>query len=190
MVADDMVGEVAVEAENKMKKAIEVLKKDLTGVRTGRANPALVDRLSVEYYGVPTPLNQLANVSAPEPQLLVIQPWDKSMIGPIEKAILKSELGLTPTNDGRVVRLAIPRLSEERRRELVKVVRRRAEEGKVAVRNCRREGVEDLKELEKEKLISEDEMKRGQERIQKLTDAYIEEVDRVAASKEKEILEV
>lgn len=189
-MADNTVGEAIAEAENKMTKAIEVLKKDLAGIRTGRASPALVDRLTVEYYGVPTPLNQLANVSAPEPQLLVIQPWDKSMIAPIEKAILKSELGLTPTNDGRVIRLAIPRLSEERRRELVKVVRRRAEEGKVAIRNCRREAVEDLKELEKEKLISEDEMKRGQERIQKVTDHFIEEVDRIAANKEKEILEV
>ncbi len=190
MVAEDMVGDVITEAENKMKKTIDVLKKDLTGIRTGRANPALVDRLSVEYYGVPTPLNQMANVSTPEPQLLVIQPWDKSMIPPIEKAILKSELGLTPTNDGRVIRLAIPRLSEERRRELVKLVRRRAEEAKVAIRNCRREGVDDLKELEKEKIISEDELKRGQERIQKGTDARIEDVDRVTAMKEKEILEV
>lgn len=189
-MADDTVSEVIAETENKMKKAIDILKKDLAGIRTGRANPALVDRLAVEYYGVPTPLNQLANVSAPEPQLLVIQPWDKSAIAPIEKAILKSELGLTPTNDGRVIRLAIPRLSEERRRELVRLVRRRAEEGKVAIRNCRRDGVEDLKEFQKEKLISEDELKRGQERMQKLTDNYIEEIERLAANKEKEILEV
>ena len=189
-MAKDEIGSVIADSESKMKKAIEVLRKDLAGIRTGRASPALVERLSVEYYGVPTPLNQLANVSAPEAQLLVIQPWDKSMISPIEKAILKSDLGLTPTNDGRVVRLAIPRLSEERRKELTKVVHRRAEEAKVAIRNCRRDAVEEFKKLEKDKLVSEDDVKRGQERLQKVTDAEIAEVDRVAADKEKEILEV
>jgi ribosome recycling factor len=189
-MAQDQIGNVVSEAEVKMKKALEVFKKDLSGIRTGRASSALVERISVEYYGVPTPLNQMANVSVPEPQLIVIQPWDKSMMGPIEKAILKSDLGLTPTNDGRVVRLAIPRLSEERRKELVKVTHRRTEEAKVAVRNVRRDSLEHLKKLEKDKLISEDDVKHGQERLQKITDTYTVEADHISAEKEKEILEV
>jgi ribosome recycling factor len=189
-LAQDQIGTVITEAESKMKKALEVFKKDLSGIRTGRASSALVDRISVEYYGVPTPMSQLANVSTPEAQLIVIQPWDKSMLGPIEKAILKSDLGLTPTNDGRVVRLAIPRLSEERRKELVKVTHRRTEDAKVAIRNVRRDAVEHFKKLEKDKLISEDDVKHGQERLQKVTDGFIAEADHMFTDKEKDILEV
>jgi ribosome recycling factor len=185
-----MVDDVLKEAEGKMQKAVEVLRRDLAGLRTGRASPALVERLQVEYYGTPTPLNQLANVSVPEPRLLVIQPYDKSSLGPIEKAILKSDLGLNPTNDGRVVRLAIPQLTEERRRDLVKVARKKVEEGRVAVRNCRRDAHEHLSKLQKDKQISEDDAKRAQERLQKVTNAYVEEVDAVGEKKEQEILEV
>ncbi len=185
-----MAADILSDAEAKMHRAIDNLRKELAGIRTGRASPALVDRLTVEYYGVPTPLNQLANVSAPEARLLVIQPWERNMIPAIEKAILKSDLGLTPTNDGRLIRLAIPQLTEERRRELTKVVRRRAEESRVAIRNVRREAHDDLRELEKEKLISEDDAKRALERLQKITDAMIVEVDQTAQKKEEEILEV
>lgn len=185
-----MVEDVLNEAENKMNKTLDVLKRELASIRTGRASPALVERLQVEYYGVPTPLNQLATISAPEPRLLVIQPWEKGMIGHIEKAILKSDLGITPTNDGRVIRLVIPQLSQERRKELVKVARKKVEEEKVAIRNCRRDAVDDLKELEKEKLISEDDLKRAQEKLQKITDRHVEEADRIGAAKEQEILEV
>lgn len=185
-----MVEDILNEAEDRMRKAVEALRRELTTIRTGRASPALVDRLMVEYYGTPTPLNQLANISTPEARLLVIQPWDRNAIQPIEKAILKSELGLTPSNDGRLIRLVIPQLTEERRRELVKVVRRKVEEGRVAVRNIRRDALEDLKEAEKEKLISEDDFKRAQERLQKLTDRYISETDRVGEVKEAEVMEV
>lgn len=185
-----MIEDVLKEAESKMQKAVEVLRRDLAGLRTGRASPALVERLQVEYYGTPTPLNQLANISVPEPRLLVIQPWDKAALAHIEKAILKSDLGLTPVNDGRVVRLAIPQLTEERRRDLVRVSRKKVEEGRVAVRNCRRDAHEHLKELQKEKLISEDESKRSQERLQRITNAYVEDVDSLGEKKEQEILEV
>jgi ribosome recycling factor len=185
-----MIEDVQSEAENKMRKAVEALKRELGTIRTGRASPALVERLIVDYYGQPTPLNQLANIAAPEARLLVIQPWDKQSLGMIEKAILKSDLGLTPTNDGRLIRLVIPQLTEERRKELVKVVRKKTEEGRVAIRNIRREAHDDLKDLEKEKLISEDDHKRANEQLQKLTDRYIEEVDHVGQHKEAEVLEV
>lgn len=185
-----MIADVLSDAESKMQKAVEVLSKDLAGVRTGRASPSLVDRLSVEYYGTATPLNQLANVAVPEPRLLVIQPWDKTALAAIEKAILKSDLGLTPSSDGKVIRLAIPPLTEERRRDLVKISRRRVEEARVAVRNVRREAHDDLRDLEKEKLISEDEFRRANEQLQKLTDAMIDQVDQVGQKKEAEILEV
>lgn len=185
-----MVADILSEAEAKMARAIESLRRDLAGIRTGRASPALVERIQVDYYGVPTPLNQLANVSAPEPRLLVIQPWEKNQIPAIQKAIMKSDLGLTPSNDGRVIRLVIPQLTEERRRDLVKVVRRRVEEGRVAVRNVRRETHDDVRDLEKEKLISEDEAKRAQERLQRMTDSMIVEVDQTGQKKEEEILEV
>ncbi|MBI3978159.1 MAG: ribosome recycling factor [Chloroflexi bacterium] len=185
-----MIEEALAEAENRMKKAVEALRRELATLRTGRATPALVDRLPVDYYGVSTPLNQIANISAPEPRLLVIQPYDKGSIQAIEKAILKSELGLTPSNDGRVIRLVIPQLTEERRRDLAKVVRRKVEEARVAVRNVRREVHEDLREMEKEKVISEDDHRRGDERLQKLTDRYVAEVDRVGEAKEAELMEV
>ena len=185
-----MAADILSDAEAKMHRAIDNLKKELASIRTGRASPVLVDRIHVDYYGTPTPLNQLANVSTPEPRLLVIQPWERTQIPAIEKAILKSDLGLTPTNDGRLIRLVIPQLTEERRRDLVKVVKKRAEEGRVAIRNVRREAHDDLRELEKEKLISEDEGKRAVERLQKVTDAQIVEVEQVAQKKEEEILEV
>jgi ribosome recycling factor len=187
---EQVIADVLSDAESKMQKAVEVLSKDLAGVRTGRASPSLVDRLSVEYYGTATPLNQLANVAVPEPRLLVIQPWDKTALAAIEKAILKSDLGLTPSSDGKVIRLAIPPLTEERRRDLVKISRRRVEEARVAVRNVRREAHDDLRDLEKEKLISEDEFRRANEQLQKLTDAMIDQVDQVGQKKEAEILEV
>lgn len=185
-----MIEEVQSEAEAKMTKAVEALRKDLAAIRTGRASTALVERIMVDYHGTPTPLNQIASVAVPEPRLIVIQPWEKQVMGSVEKAILKSDLGLTPTNDGRVIRIAIPQLTEERRKDLVKVVKKRVEEGRVAVRNVRREAHDDLKEMEKEKLISQDDQRKAQERLQKLTDHYVEEVERVGQAKETEVLEV
>ncbi len=176
-------------AERRMQKAIENLKHELGSVRTGRASPSLLDRVLVEYFGVPTQINALANISAPEPRLLVIAPWDKNTIGIIEKAILKSDLGLNPTNDGKVIRLAIPQLTEERRREMTKIVHKRTEEGRVAIRNVRRDAHEELKKAEKDKLISEDDLKRGTEKLQKLTDSYIVQADEVGQHKEQEIME-
>lgn len=185
-----MIKEVLNEARGKMDKAVEALQADLRGIRTGRASPALVDRIKVDYYGTPTPLNQLATISVPEPRLLTIRPWDASSLPAIEKAILKSDLGLTPNNDGKIIRLSVPRLNEERRQDLVKVVAKRVEEGRVAVRNIRRSAIDDLRELEKEKIISEDEMHKGRDDIQELTDQYIAQVDEVGKVKEKEILEI
>lgn len=185
-----MINEVINEAEGKMKKAIEVLRNDLSSLRAGRATPALLDKIKVDYYGVPTPINQLANVSVPELRSLVIQPWDKSVISAVEKAILKSDLGLTPNNDGSVIRLNIPQLTQDRRKELVKVVKKKAEEGRVAIRNIRRDCNEHLKDIEKKHEVSEDEFKRSQEEAQKLTDKYIKEVEQVLEHKEQEIMEV
>ncbi|MBM3135278.1 MAG: ribosome recycling factor [Chloroflexi bacterium] len=185
-----MIDKSLKETEARMKKAVQALQDELVTIRTGRASPALIERLHVEYYGVSTPLNQIATISAPEARLLVVQPWEHSVLGAIEKAILKSDLGLNPTNDGRVIRVVIPYLSEERRKELIKIVHKKAEEGRVAVRNCRRDGLEDLQKLQKDKLISEDDFKRGKEELQKLTDRFIERVDEVAGNKEEEILEV
>lgn len=176
--------------EEKMKKAVDVLKKELATLRAGRATPALLDKIVVDYYGTPMPVNQVATVSVPEPRLIVIQPWEKTMLPPIEKAIQKSDLGLTPTNDGTVVRLTIPQLTQQRRAELVKVVHKKAEEGRVAIRNLRRDANEVLKKMAKDKVVSEDEGQHAQEDMQKLTDKYIKEIDRVAAQKEKEIMEV
>ncbi len=183
------VDEVLTSHEARMQKAIENLRHELSSVRTGRASPGLLDRVTVDYYGVPTQVNALANISAPEPRLLVIAPFDKSTMGSIEKAILKSDLGLTPTNDGKVIRLAIPQLTEERRREMTKIVKKRTEEGKVALRNLRRDALEEMKKAEKDKQISEDDMKRGQERLQKLTDSYIARAEDVGQHKEQEIME-
>ncbi|MGI5836088.1 MAG: ribosome recycling factor [Chloroflexota bacterium] len=185
----DRVNEVLSSTETKMQQAIEHLRRELATVRTGRASPSILDRVFVDYYGVPTQINALANVSAPEPRLLVIAPWDKNSIGMIEKAILKSDIGLTPTNDGKVIRLAIPQLTQERRKEMTKVVRKRTEEGRVALRNIRRDAIDELKKAEKEKAISEDDMKRGQDRLQKLTDSYIAKADEIGQHKEQEIME-
>jgi ribosome recycling factor len=177
-------------AESRMRGAIQVLHDDLAAIRTGRANPALVEKLAVEYYGTPTPLMQLASISVPEPRSLMIKPFDQTSIKVIEKAILASELGLNPNNDGKVIHLNLPPLTEERRRDLVKHVHHRLEESKVAVRNIRRDAHNDMRDFEKEKLISEDELKRGEEDLQKLTDRFIEEVVEMGKKKETEIMEV
>jgi ribosome recycling factor len=166
-----------------------VLEADLRTIRTGRASPSLVERVMVEYYGTPTPLNQLAVISAPEPQLLTVRPYDPGSLGDIERGILKSELGLTPSNDGRIIRLPIPRLTEERRQELAKLVRQRVEDGKVALRNIRREALDDLREFEREKLISEDDFYRGKDDLEDLTGRYATQTDEISARKQQEILE-
>jgi ribosome recycling factor len=185
-----MVNEALAEAESRMKGAVRALEEDLSGIRTGRASPALVERLAVDYYGTPTPLMQLATISAPEPRLLTIRPFDPSSLKAIERAILASDLGLNPSNDGKLIRLSIPPLTEERRHELVKVVRNRAEEARVAVRNVRRDVQNDLREFEREKVISEDELHRGETELQKITDRVIEEIHNVDQRKETEVLEV
>ncbi|MBD2862788.1 MULTISPECIES: ribosome recycling factor [Paenibacillus] len=176
-------------AEERMEKAIGALKRELAALRAGRATPALLDRIQVEYYGSMTPVNQLANINTPDSRTLMIQPWDKSSMGAIEKAILKSELGLTPSNDGSAIRLSIPPLTEERRGELVKMTKKYGEEAKVAIRNIRRDANDEIKKLEKT-TISEDESRRHQDDIQKSTDKFIAETDKVLAAKEKEIMEV
>jgi ribosome recycling factor len=185
-----MLKDLYKEAENRMQGAVQALEDDLAGIRTGRASPALVERLQVEYYGAPTPLIQLATISVPEPRSLLIRPFDATTMKAVEKAILASDLGLTPNNDGKAIRLNLPPLTEERRRDLVKVVHHRVEEARVAVRNVRRDVIKDLREFENEKLISEDDRKRGEDELQKITDRFIEELDRVGNRKEKEILEV
>lgn len=185
-----MLDEVLSEAEERIQKAIESLRKELGNIRTGRASPGLLERLTVEYYGAPTPLQQLANVSAAEARTLIIQPYDKGTFSSIEKAIQKSDLGLNPSNDGRVIRIVFPPLTEERRRDLVKLVKKACEEHKVGIRNARRDAIDMLKELEKEKQISSDDEKRAQDRLQKLTDQGIAEVDKVGRAKEAEVLEV
>ncbi len=185
-----MIKELLNETEERMQKTLESIEEDFKSVRTGRASPALVERVLVDYYGIPTPLNQLAAISAPEPQLLLIRPYDTGAVTAIEKGILQADLGLNPGNDGRVIRIPIPRLTEERRRELVKVVKRRVEEGKVALRNIRRDALEELREYENEKLISEDDRKRGQDELQKLIDRFSTRVDEIGARKEQEIMEI
>lgn len=176
-------------AEERMEKALVALKKDLASLRAGRANPALLDRVQVEYYGASTPVNQLANISTPDPRTLLIQPWDKTSLSAIEKAIMKSDLGLTPSNDGNIIRISIPALTEERRAELVKMTKKSGEDAKVAIRNIRRDANDDIKKLEKTD-ISEDESRRHQEDIQKTTDKFIAEVEKILTAKEKEIVEV
>ncbi|HOC20382.1 MAG: ribosome recycling factor [Chloroflexi bacterium] len=185
-----MINDLLRETEGRMNKAIEALEEEFRGLRTGRATPALIERVMVDYYGTPTPLKQLAVISAPEPQLLLVRPYDPGSLGAIEKAILQADLGFNPNNDGRVVRVPIPRLTEERRREMVKQVKRRVEEARVALRNVRRDALNDLREFEEEKLISEDELKRAQEDLQKLTDQMIQQVDELGERKEQELLEV
>jgi ribosome recycling factor len=188
--SDDMLKEVLADAEQRMKKTVESLQTDLRTIRTGRASPALVERIQVDYYGMATPLIQLAGVTVPEPRLLVIRPWDRNTIGIIEKAILKSDLGMTPSNDGQVIRLVVPQLTEERRRDLVKQVHKRVEEARVSTRNIRRDANDMLRDLEKEKMIDEDELDDSQEATQKLTDEHIKKIDEIGKAKEAEILEV
>jgi len=173
-----------------MEKAIEALKKDFTKVRTGRASVSLLDDIRIDYYGTPTPLNQVGTLTVPEPRLITIQPWEKKLIPEIEKAIMKSDLGLNPASDGNLVRIAIPSLTEERRKEMVKVIKRMAEETKIAIRNARRDANETLKKLEKEKEISEDDLKRGEKEVQELTDSFVKKCDDVASAKEKEVMEI
>lgn len=185
-----MVKDIINDAEERMKKTIEHLKQDLASLRAGRANPAMLDKVMVNYYGTPTPINQLANITVPEARLLVVQPWDKSSIPEIEKAIMKSDLGVNPTNDGNVIRIAIPQLTEERRKDLVKVAKKRTEDAKVAVRNIRREANDMIKASEKDKTISEDEAKKAVDDIQKITDKYVKDIDLIFQAKEKDIMEV
>lgn len=185
-----MIDETLAEAERRMKNAVSVLQRDLDSIRTGRARPGLVEQLKVDYYDSTVPLNQLASIAAPEPRLITIQPWDRQALGAIEKAIQKSDLGLNPINDGHTIRLAIPQLTEQRRKELVKVVHKKVEEGRVAVRNVRRHSVEELRLMDKEKKVSEDEDRRAQDQMQKLTDRYIQEIDKLGKEKEAELLEI
>jgi ribosome recycling factor len=185
-----MVNDALVEAETRMKGAVRALEEDLAGIRTGRASPVLIERLPVEYYGTPTPLVQLATISVPEPRLLTIRPFDPASLKDIERAILASDLGLTPNSDGKMIRLNIPALTEERRHELVRIVHNRSEEARVAVRNVRRDVHNDLREFEREKIISEDELERGEDSLQKLTDRYIESISESSKRKEAEVLEV
>ncbi len=185
-----MINTIKTDVEERMTKTLGVLRSDYQTIRTGKASPALLDRIQVEYYGTLTPINQLANISVPESRMLAIQPWDKSAMAAIEKAIMKSDLGITPTNDGTMIRLVMPQLTQENRKDLVKRVKKKAEEAKVSVRNIRRDGNDDLKGLEKSKEITEDESKGAQDDIQKLTDKYIAEIDKLTENKEKEIMEV
>ncbi|MGV8146381.1 MAG: ribosome recycling factor [Alkaliphilus sp.] len=178
------------ELENKMKKTISVLNEDLMSIRAGRANPSLLDRLSIDYYGSLTPINQLASVSAPEPRLIVIQPYDQTAIKNIEKAILQSDLGLNPSNDGKIIRLNIPQLTEERRKKLIKIAKKTAEEAKVALRNERREANDELKKMEKSNELTEDDLKKSLDEAQKLTDKYSKKIDEILVKKESEIMEV
>jgi ribosome recycling factor len=185
-----MPKQVIADAKERMTKAISAYTRELASIRAGKANASLLDRITVDYYGAPTPVNQLAGVSVPEARLLVITPYDKSILGEIEKAILKSDIGLNPSNDGSVIRLAIPQLTEERRKELVKVVKKESEEAKVAIRNVRRDANDDLKKLEKNGEITEDDLRGFSDDIQKLTDEHISKIDVITKDKEKEILDV
>lgn len=185
-----MLNDVYSEARTRMKGALQALEEDLTGIRTGRANPALVERLPVEYYGVATPLQQLASIGVPEPRQLLIRPFDPSTVKEIERAIQASDLGLTPNSDGKTIRLNLPPLTEERRRELVRIVKNRVEEARVAIRNVRRDSIRDLREFESEKLISEDDLKHGEEELQKITDEFIENINQTGERKENEIMEI
>ena len=185
-----MVNDVMNTAKEKMQKSCAAYERYMMGLRAGRANPQLLDRILVDYYGTPTPINQIGNVSSPEPRLLVISPWEAKMIPQVEKAIQKSDLGLNPSNDGKIIRLVFPELNEERRRDLTKIASRGAEETKVAIRNIRRDAVDQIKKLKKNSEITEDDQKDAEEEIQKLTDKAIKDVDAIYAKKEKEIMEV
>jgi ribosome recycling factor len=183
------INEIHANARERMQKAVEALRKDLQAIRTGRASTGLVEHLRVDYYGTPTPLNQLGSVTVPEARLIVIQPWDRRALGAIEKAIQKSDLGLTPTNDGNVIRLVLPQLTEQRRKELTRVVQKRVEEGRVAVRNVRRDAHDELRRLERNHEVPEDEARRAADQLQRTTDQFIQEIDRVGKEKEAELLE-
>lgn len=185
-----MIADVLKETRERMRGAVQSLREDLSAIRTGRATPALIEKLSVEYYGQPTPLIQLASISVPEPRQLLIKPFDPGSVKDIEKAVQTSDLGITPNSDGKVIRLNLPPLTEERRRDLVKVVHSRGEEAHVAVRNIRRDAIKDMREFKEEKLISEDDLKRGEDETQKLTDQIVSEIDGMGKAKEKEVMEV
>jgi len=185
-----LVKEIIKDAESNMKITIELVKKDFVSMRAGRATPALLDKIMVNYYGSPTPVNQLANIAVPEARMLVIQPWDKTSMPEIERAIMKSDLGITPASDGVVIRLAIPQLTQERRLDLMKVIRKKAEEGRVAVRNVRRDTNDQMKAAQKDGKISEDDLKRNQDEVQKLTDRMIKDIDNILSTKEQEIMQV
>jgi ribosome recycling factor len=185
-----MVKDTLAQAETKMKKSVDALRHHLGSIRTGRASPALIEHLHVEYYDTEMPLNQIANISAPDARMLVVQPWDRGALKSIEKAIQQSDLGINPTNDGQVIRLAIPALTEQRRKDLTKLVRKEVEESKVALRNLRRDAHNDLKKLETDKQISMDEHKRAQDKLQELTDRYTREMEQIGAAKEAEVMEV
>ncbi len=185
-----MIADTISDAQVRMEKAMDALRHNLATIRTGRASPALLDRVQAEYYGAMTPLNQLAGISAPEPRLLVIQPWDRGSIGPIERAIQKSDLGLVPNNDGQVIRISIPTLTEERRKQLVKVVHQTVEEGKVAVRNIRRDAMHQTREMRSKKEISEEDERRAEHELDALTKKFTDEADRIGKAKEQEVLEV
>ena len=185
-----MINETLADAESRMAKSLEALHRDLNTIRTGRASPALLDRVTVEYYGTPTPLNQMANISAPEARLLVIQPWDKGVIPDIERALQKSDIGITPSNDGVVIRLAIPQLTEDRRKQLVKQVHSQVEDAKVAIRNVRRDSMSDVREMMSSKLISEDDERRAEQRLDELTKKFVDEAEKIGKNKEHEVLEV
>lgn len=178
------------EIEERMKKTVSVYEENLAEIRAGRANPAILNKVKVDYYGVPTPINQVAGVSIPEARLIVVQPWDASVLKDIEKAILASDIGLNPNNDGKVIRLSFPELTEERRRDLVKEIKKIAEEAKISIRSIRRDGIEEAKSMQKESLITEDDLRKAEETIQKMTDKKIEDIDNILANKEKEIMSV
>lgn len=185
-----MIKDILKDAENRMHSALTALEEDLSGIRTGRATPALVEKLPIDYYGMPTPLMQLASISVPEARALLIKPFDPSTLKTIERSILASELGLTPNNDGKVIRLNLPPLTEDRRRDLVKLVNTRLEESRVAIRNVRRDLIKDLRDFEKEKMISKDDLQIGEDELQKITDQMIEDIEKIGQRKETEIMEV
>src|SRR5947209_18132171 len=185
-----MAADIFEDAERRMQRAVEALRQDLSAIRTGRASAALVDRIQVDYYGAPTPINQVCQISVPEARLIVIQPYERKLLTDIENAIQKSDLGINPNNDGQVIRLNIPPMNEERRRDMVKTLHKRVDEHKVALRNIRRDVQDKLRDREKKKEVSEDELRRSTERLQKLTDRYVDEMDKVGKAKEQEILEV
>lgn len=185
-----MIEDISNTTNSKMEKSLGVLKDELSGIRAGRANPKLLDKIKVDYYGAPTPLNQVANLSVPEPRLLVIAPWDPNMISEIEKEVQKSDIGITPTNDGKIIRLVFPELTEERRKDLVKIIHKMGEDAKVAIRMVRRDANDSLKKLKKSSEITEDDFNDAEKEVQSLTDEYVKEVDQLIKDKEKEILEL